>query len=180
VDGQKLTRTTVILMIGSLLMGPAVAHSATPTKMNGTWASLAEIPPNDMLGNTVAIVLFQLDTFSTSGTVVTSSGAPVLAIATDQGSFVGTVGIGQGSWKYRSGRFSSTQWHFINNVTTGQLVGYMKTIAEWSLANKKTAAGSYRVEMLQLDMTTPFTSGGSPAAVSGSFQMRRMPVERLD
>ena len=174
---QKLTGALVILAIGTLLIGPAIAEAATTKKMNGTWASLSEIPPNDMLGNTVALVFPTLDTYAASGTVVTSSGASVLAVETDQGSFVGTVGIGQGAWKYRGGRFISTQWHFINDVATGQPVGYMKTTAEWSLANKKIGAGSYQVELLQLDMMTPYTSGGSPAALSGPLQMWRMPVE---
>jgi len=179
VNVQKLTRTLVILAIGTLLIAPVLANAATTKKMNGTWASLSEIPPNDMLGTTAPLVIPQLDTFSTSGTVVTSSGASVLALATDQGNFLASVGIGQGSWKFRGGRFTMTEWHFINDMATGQPVGYMKTTAEWSLANKKIGAGSYHVEMLHLDMTTPYTSGGSPAAVSGSFQMWRMPVESL-
>ena len=64
-------------------------------------------------------------------------------------------------------------------MDTGEPFGYMKVLSELKLVNKNAAIGAYEVQMLALDMETPFTSGGVPAAVGGSFAMWRLPIERL-
>ena len=148
--------------------------------MNGTWSSVVAVPANDVLGNSETLYLPELDTFSTSGTVVTSSAAAVLELEIDGlGTILGATQIGQGNWRFRGGKFNSTQWRFLSNAATGQPVGYVKVIVEWHLVNRNTAEGVYQVEMLQLDMSTPFTSGGSPIVIPGFFEMWRLPVESL-
>ncbi len=177
-----MSRVAVILAIICLIAGSSALVAgqsegkATPKKMNGTWGSVVTVPPNDILGNPVDMDLPELDTFSTAGTVITSSGATVMPLVLDQGDFLASVGIGQGTWKFLGGRrFVMTQWRFLTDINSGEPFGYIKVLAEWRLVNKNLASGDYEVQILGLDMMTPFTSGGEPAAVGGPFTMWRLP-----
>jgi len=181
-----MSRVAVILAIICLIAGSSALVAgqsegkATPKKMNGTWSSIVTVPPNDILGNVEDLDLPELDTFSTAGTVITSAGASVLPLELDQGFFLASVGIGQGSWKFGGGhRFIMTQWRFLTDMSSGEPFGYIKVLAEWKLVNKNLAFGEYEVQMLALDMVTPFTSGGVPATVGGPFAMWRLPIEHL-
>jgi hypothetical protein len=185
-DCTTQNRTEVIATVSFVLVRtpnlPDVSKRgrATPKKMNGTWSSIVTVPPNDVLGNPVDVYLPEMDTFSTSGAVITSALASVMPLDLDQGFFFASVGLGQGNWKMVGGhRFVMTQWRFLTDMNTGEPFGYMKVLAEWTLVDKNSAVGEYEVQMLQLDMTTPFTSGGAPAAVRGPFNMWRLPVESL-
>ena len=152
---------------------------ATPKKMNGTWSSIVTVPPNDVLGNPVDVYFPEMDTFSTSGAVITSA-LSFMPLMLDEGFFLASVGIGQGNWKMAGGhRFVMTQWRFLADPDSGQPFGYMKIVAEWRLVNKNFAVGEYEVHILELDMTTPFNSGGVPAVVGGPFEMTRLPIEYL-
>ena len=176
------SRVTVTLTLICLVAGSSVlfAGNATPKKMNGTWSSISTIPPNDILGNTEPVSLPELDTFSTSGTAISSSAATVLPLTTDQGIFLAATQIGQGSWKFKGGRrFAMTQWRFFSDATTGEPLGYLKLILEWRLSHWNAGQGVFQVEMLQLDMTTPYTSGGNPVVIQGPFAMWRLAIEPL-
>ena len=180
-----MSRVAVILTIICLIVGPSALFAgqadgkATPKKMNGTWSSIVTVPPNDVLGNPVDVYFPEMDTFSTSGAVITSA-LGFMPLMLDEGSFLASVGIGQGNWKMAGGhRFVMTQWRFLADLDSGQPFGYMKIVAEWRLVNKNFAVGEYEVHILELDMTTPFNSGGVPAVVGGPFQMWRLPVEPL-
>jgi hypothetical protein len=184
-----MSRIAVILTIICLIAGSSALVAgqsegkATPKKMNGTWSSIVTIPPNDILGNAEDLDLPELDTFSTSGTVVTSSGASVMLLTLDQGGqeeFLAAVGIGQGTWKFVGGhRFVMTQWRFLTDFESGKPFGYIKVLSKWRLVNKNLAAGEYEVQMLALDMMTPLTFGGVPVVIGGPFAMWRLPIERL-
>ena len=181
-----ISRVAVILTIICFIVGASAVFAgepngkATPRKMNGTWSSIVTIPPNDVLGNTVPVDLPELDTFSTAGTAITGAGASVMPLNLDEGFFLASLSIGQGNWKMAGGgRFIMTQWRFLADMATGEPFGYFKVIAEWSLVDKNTAAGEYEVQILQLDMMTPFHSGGAPAVVGGPFDMWRLPIEPL-
>jgi len=185
-DGTS--RVAVILTIicffvvgASVLFAGQPNGKATPKKMNGTWSSIVTIPPNDILGNPVPVDLPELDTFSTAGTAITGAGASVMPMTLDEGFFLASLSIGQGNWKMAGGNFFvMTQWRFLTDLNTGELFGYLKVMAEWSLVDRNTAAGEYEVHILQLDMVTPFHSvGGDPAVVGGPFYMWRLPVEPL-
>jgi len=178
----------VILAIICLIVGPSALFAgqpggtAAPKKMNGTWGSMVTVPPNDILGNVVNVDLPELDTFSTSGTVITSAGASVMPLTLDQGFYLASVGLGQGNWKMAGGnRFVMTQWRFLTDMNSGEPFGYIKVLAEWILVGNNSVIdeGEYEVQILQLDMMTPFTSGGIPAAVRGPFYMWRLPIEPL-
>ena len=147
--------------------------------MQGTWSSMIEIPPNDILGNPETVYMPELDSFTGGGTAITSSAFPVMPLAVDEGSFLAAVEIGQGNWAYRGDHFVMTQWRFLTDTITGAPLGYLKITAEWTLPAPGQAAGSYHVEMLHLDMTTPYNSDGSPVVVDGPFVMWRLPVESL-
>ena len=181
-----MSRVAVILTIICLIAGSSALVAgqsegkATPKRMNGTWSSIVTVPPNVILGNEFDLDLPELDTFSTAGTVITSAGASVMYLFLDQGEFMAAVGIGQGSWKFIGGhRFVMTQWRFLTDMISGEPFGYIKVLSELKLVNKNAAIGEYEVQMLALDMETPFTSGGEPAAVGGPFAMWRLPIERL-
>ena len=150
-----------------------------PRRMQGTWSSMIEIPPNDILGNPETVYMPELDSFTGGGTAITSSAFPVMPLAVDEGSFLAAVEIGQGNWAYRGDHFVMTQWRFLTDTITGAPLGYLKITAEWTLPAPGQAAGSYHVEMLHLDMTTPYNSDGSPVVVDGPFVMWRLPVESL-
>jgi len=183
---DRMSRVAVMLTIICLIAGSsalAVGQSegkATPKKMNGTWSSIVTVPPNDILGNEDDLDLPELDTFSTAGTAITSAAASVMPLDLDQGFYLAAVGLGQGNWKFVGGhRFVMTQWRFLTDTNSGEPFGYIKVIAEWTLVNRNLAAGEYEVQILALDMMTPFTSDGTPAAVGGPFTMWRLPIERL-
>jgi hypothetical protein len=173
----------VCLMVGSsAVIAGQFEGKATPKKMNGTWSSVVVVPPNDILGNTEDMPLPELDTFSASGTVVTSAGATVLPLTLDseEDSYLASVGLGQGNWKFIGNhRFVMTQWRFLTDLNTGEPFGYIKVLAEWRLESKHQAIGEYEVQILELDMRTPYYSNGDPVRVSGPFFMQRLPIERL-
>lgn len=182
-----MSRVAILLTIGCLIVGPTALFAgqlgnATPKKMSGTWSSVVVVPPNDILGNTEDMPLPELDTFSGSGTVITSSGATVLPLNLDseEDFYLASVGIGQGNWKFiGKHRFVMTQWRFLTDMNTGEPFGYIKVLAELRLENKHQAIGEYEVQILELDMMTPYYSNGDPVRVSGPFFMRRLPIERL-
>ena len=188
---DRMSPVTVVVTIICLIAGSAALvaaqseGNATPKKMNGTWSSIVTVPPNDILGNEEDLDLPELDTFSTSGTVITSTAASVMPLELDDGAggsitYLASVGIGQGNWKFIGRhRFVMTQWRFLTDMDTGQPFGYIKVLAEWELENKNFATGRYEVQILELDMMTPFTSGDVPAVVSGPFTMWRLPIKRL-
>jgi hypothetical protein len=183
---NRMPRFAVMLTIICLIAGSSALAAgqsegkATPKKMNGTWSSIVTVPPNDILGNEDDLDLPELDTFSTAGTAITSAAASVLPLDLDQGFHLAAVGLGQGNWKFVGRhRFVMTQWRFLTDTNSGEPFGYIKVIAEWTLVNRNLAAGEYEVQILALDMMTPFTSDGTPAAVSGPFTMWRLPIERL-
>ena len=172
---KKLLRASLLLAVGCLLLEPSLLGAgATPRKMNGTWFALVEvtIPP----GPTVELP--ELGTFSTSGTIIMSTGFPPMALPFDQGPFTAVINVGQGNWKYRGGKFMGTQLRFISDQDTGMPMGYTKLISEWHLVNRNAAEGSYRAEILQPNME-PYTIGGFPAVFEGSFEMFRLPIESL-
>ena len=179
-----MSRVAVILTIICLIVGPSALFAgqpdgkAAPKKMNGTWSSIVTVPPNDVLGNPDDVYLPEMDTFSTSGTVITSA-LGFMPLNLDKGFFLVSVGIGQGNWKMAGGhRFVMTQWRFLTDLDSGQPFGYMKIVAEWRLVDKNLAFGEYEVHILKLD-TTPFNSGGVPAVVGGPFEMERLHIEYL-
>ena len=182
-----ISRVAILLTIGCLVVGPAAlfageSGTATPKKMNGTWSSVVIVPPNDILGNTEDMPLPELDTFSGSGTVITSSGATVMPLTLDpqEELYLASVGIGQGNWKFIGNhRFIMTQWRFLTDLNTGEPFGYIKVLAEWRLQGKHQAIGEYEVQILELDMMTPYYSNGEPVRVGGPFFMQRLPIERL-
>ena len=174
-----------ILTIIYLIAGPAALAAGdwegrfTPKRMQGTWSSLIEIPPNDILGNPVPVSMPELDSFSAGGTAITSSAFPVMPLAVDEGSYLAAVEIGQGNWVFRGDHFVMTQWRFLTDTESGEPLGYLKITAEWTLPNWSQAEGSYHVEMLHLDMMTPYNKDGSPVVIEGPFDMWRLPVESL-
>lgn len=177
---KGLVTISLVLAVGCLLLGSSLLSAgATPRKMNGTWSSIIEIPANPVLGNTETVYMPELDTFSTSGTAITSSASPVMPLNVDSGPYLAAVEIGQGNWIFRGGRFFMTQWRFLTDTDTGDPLGYLKVLVEWSLVSRNAATGTYQVEMLQLDMTTPYEVDGSPVVVGGAFDMWRLGVERL-
>ena len=182
-----MSRVAVILTIICLVAGPSALFAgqsdgkAAPKKMNGTWSSIVTVPPNPIMGNTEDVNLPEMDTFSTSGTVITSIAAPIMWLTLDQvGTRLTLFGIGQGTWKMAGGhRYVSTQWRFLTDMNTGEPFGYLKIVVEWGLVDNNYAAGEYEVQLLALDMETLFTSGGVPAVIDGPFQMSRLPIEYL-
>ena len=186
---NRVLRGTAILMIvglavasAGLYAGQSAGH-ATPRKMNGTWSSIVVVPPNEILGNEEPMPLPELDTFSGSGTVVTSSGASVMPLTLDdpeEAFYLASVGIGQGNWKFTGTRhFVMTQWRFLTDMNTGEPFGYIKIFAEWDLVDRHEARGTYEVQILELDMMTPYLSGGEPVRVRGPFFMHRLRIEPL-
>jgi hypothetical protein len=177
-EPENRARVLAVLAIGCLLAGVVAVEAASPKKMNGTWISFSVIPPNDILGNPDPMVLPEFETFSTSGTIITSSSATVMPLTTDEGSFPALVGLGQGNWKFRGGEFLMTQWRFLVNATDYQPVGFLKISNRWTLQNKKRGGGVYQVELLDLDME-PLHSGGDPIVITGAFEIQLMPVEAM-
>jgi hypothetical protein len=171
--------TILCLVLGESALFAGQPQGPNSRKMRGTWSSLVVVPPNDILGNTEPVFLPELDTFTHSRTSITSSSATILPVETDQGSFLTATGIGQGNWKFEGGRFIATQWRFISDVSNGQPLGYLRMLVEWQLLDNNSGEGSYRVEIFQLDMTTPYTSGGSPIMIEGPFTIWRLPIEPL-
>ena len=174
-----------LLTMICVITGPAVLVAgnpegkATPRRMQGTWSSMIEIPPNDILGNPETVYMPELDSFTSGGTAITSSAFPVMPLAVDEGSYLAAVEIGQGNWVFRGDHFVMTQWRFLTDTESGEPLGYLKITAEWTLPNRSQAEGSYHVEMLHLDMMTPYNKDGSPVVVAGPFDMWRLPVGSL-
>jgi hypothetical protein len=139
--------------------------------MNGTWLAMVEIPD-------VPDALPELLTFSTSGTVVASTGFPPFPFDFDQGSVVAAPKIGQGNWVFRGGMFRGTQLRFLVDLSTYMPIGFTKLVSEWRLLDRNTARGSYRAEVLQPNMS-PYTIGGVPVVFEDEFEMYRLPVESL-
>lgn len=95
---RKMLRLSLVLLVAGLILeSTALLAGATPRKMNGTWQSLVAVPPNDVLGNTQTEYLPEFDTYSTSGTVVTTSAAPILPLDFDQGAFLVGSQTGHGN-----------------------------------------------------------------------------------
>lgn len=176
----------LIVAIVFLIAGPSAllagqpGGAPAPKKLNGTWTSVVTVPPNDILANEEDVFLPELDTFSTSGTVITSAAASVLPLTLDEGFFLASVGIGQGNWKMTSGNhFVMTQWRFLTDLNTGEPFGYVKIIAEMGLQGRDYFSGEYEVHLLGLDMMTPLNSGGVPAVIGGPFEGWRLPIDHL-
>jgi hypothetical protein len=174
-----------LLTMICVITGPAVLVAgnpegkATPRRMQGTWSSMIEIPPNDILGNPVTVYMPELDSFTSGGTAITSSAFLVMPLDVDEGPYLAAVEIGQGNWRFKGGQYAMTQWRFLTDTVAGEPLGYLKITAEWSLLTPGHAEGLYLVEMLELDMTTPYEKDGMPVVVEGPFEMWRLPVESL-
>ena len=48
-----------------------------------------------------------------------------------------------------------------------------------NLLNWNEASSVYQVQILELEMMTPYLSGGEPVRVRGLFYMTRLPIEPL-
>lgn len=182
---HAMLSVTVVLAILCLIGAPAalvagsVVGKSISARMQGTWSSLIAIPPNDILGNQETMYLPELDSFTRDGNAITSSAASVLPIVVDVGEYLVAMEIGQGNWRFMNDNFVMTQWRFMTDASTGLPLGYLKVTSEWSLVNGMQAEGLYMAEMLQLDMSTPYTSDGSPVVIEGPFTLFRLPVEPL-
>lgn len=175
--GSKARAIAVLTVV--CLVASAASLEAGGKKLRGTWQSLSVLPPTAVLGNSEPMLMPELDTFTACGAVLTSSAASVMPLRTDQGRFLGSVGLGQGTYKFKGNRFVMTQWRFLMNVESGEPLGYLRIINEFTLAGKKAGQGQFQAELMMLDRETPYTSDGEPIVIAGDFQMEQLQVQEL-
>lgn len=175
------------LLLGGLLLASAAFSDEDPRlggwmemRLTGTWMAYITVPPHPLLGNSEPVVLPEMVTFLKGGGVITTSSQPAFPFPTDDGGLPALMSNGHANWaRVAPEVVRATHWRFLNDPTTGALLGFVKIYIEGEMVSRDEIVGIGSVHLLHPDLS-PVELMGEPLVIDGcEVTWLRVPVEPM-